>query len=498
MAHSDGAPLLELNATSNSVNHDFDEVAAIARAPKGGRACKVVFLAVVGASLVFLALCVHKDQTRAGWSTSPSSSAVVAEAVGEWYTSTQTLYPSRRILRETQGPDWASVKCPHGLFVLGGGCKALSHPYYYTTSMPTGTDAEGVAQGWMCGGGGGTKQLWVYCGSEKPVVKLSSTGSHTLASCDAGQYLMGGGCSDIYYPNNYNGPLNTTTWRCSGHVDHTKTTFAICGRAKPVLKQKDAGENGGFLQCDDDAELLGGGCFAPNWRYLYQYNGPAKQGKTYGWKCEGHHGGKTLLALCATTTTTTTTLTTTSASVAESASTTISTTGTTTTTATCDYPYEHMNANFYNPQRRTHQMGGCADSRGRSYQRILLNTQHERSPYRSEWSCKDQCSRFSACLGYEFFWTCATPDCNFQNVKTLWGCGGGRKNCGILHCSLLFSKGTAPSTFPTVSETSYVPYGTLHLSENGEGDILKLDGNSHYDEKARQGTQCYVKPSLCH
>lgn len=128
-------------------------------------------------------------------------------------------------------------------------------------------------------------------------------------SCDAGQYLTGGGCNanSAPYKMQYNGPVNETTWRCGGHHS-SKHVWALCTNdKKPVVKSL-VGGDWTVVECDAGQRVTGGGCHAMAPPHDFQYNGPLGAS---AWQCGGHGGVKTAYAICSSddeqvTTTTTT------------------------------------------------------------------------------------------------------------------------------------------------------------------------------------------------
>jgi len=61
----------------------------------------------------------------------------------------------QRIEQDTT--DWANVKCPVGMVIVGGGCDAFTEPHKMWSSYPA-SESE-----WRCGGHGGDKKVMAIC-----------------------------------------------------------------------------------------------------------------------------------------------------------------------------------------------------------------------------------------------------------------------------------------------------------------------------------------------
>jgi hypothetical protein len=61
------------------------------------------------------------------------------------------------VIKQSNGGDWTSIACDNGHKLTGGGCDAVGSPYKFQYNGPNGNN------GWMCGGHGGEKTVFVIC-----------------------------------------------------------------------------------------------------------------------------------------------------------------------------------------------------------------------------------------------------------------------------------------------------------------------------------------------
>jgi len=148
----------------------------------------------------------------------------------------------------------------------------LAHPYEYEFNGPT---ADG--KGWMCGGGGGIKQVWALCShATTPGIKMVDGGNgYTAVSCNSGEFLLGGGCTSnptgymlqknlVRKPPFYviNGPNNSTSWMCGGNKASNRVWSVCATTATPVLLEVRDPTTIAWAntQCHHGQKVLCGGC----------------------------------------------------------------------------------------------------------------------------------------------------------------------------------------------------------------------------------------------
>lgn len=134
-----------------------------------------------------------------------------------WAICASANGPVQVTMKEASGGDWTTVRCDAGQVVTGGGCQAHGGPHVMEYNGPEGKSA------WKCGGHGGPKQVWAICAKDPDdmlTVKEIRGGDWTMASCDAGQRVTGGGCQADGDPHlmQYSGPeAHLGAWKCGGH-----------------------------------------------------------------------------------------------------------------------------------------------------------------------------------------------------------------------------------------------------------------------------------------
>jgi hypothetical protein len=201
-----------------------------------------------------------------------------------------SLFHSKRM----SGPDWTTVECDAGQWLVGGGCDAAGSPWTYEYSGPDGPTK------WKCGGHGTPKHVWIMCSAViKPEIVQVSGGDWTTVTCPAGKTIISGGCQAAGHPwiKQYDGPMDghNDKWQCGGQGG-PKKVWAICSAQLDATIVRNHGGDWVTSTCPGGMKIIGGGCDAHTGPHKYQRSSPDGENK---WICGGHGGGKTVWAMCA-------------------------------------------------------------------------------------------------------------------------------------------------------------------------------------------------------
>jgi hypothetical protein len=118
--------------------------------------------------------------------------------------------------------------------VIGGGYALEGWPHKVTRCRPI--DLHTTTPGYECRGHGGGKKVIAMCAWNVMPTVVEKDGE--IATCPAGQVILGGACHNRGPPHisNFDAPVGNNKWRCSGHTGwNTKQTTAICGPARWIL-----------------------------------------------------------------------------------------------------------------------------------------------------------------------------------------------------------------------------------------------------------------------
>jgi hypothetical protein len=199
------------------------------------------------------------------------------------------------VVSTRDGPDWTTVNCPAGKYLLGGGCQADGAPHVFEQNGPSSNTA------WTCGGHSMKKHVYAICSTIKTSVEEHASGNDwdSFSCNDESAQMVGGGCKSAgdAYKFQANRPWgNADEWQCGGHGSG-KWTSVICA-AKADIKMDVAtymySGDWHTVTCANDMTVIGGGCIAETAPFVMEASRP--QGN--GWECGGHGGQKSVYAMC--------------------------------------------------------------------------------------------------------------------------------------------------------------------------------------------------------
>jgi len=134
----------------------------------------------------------------------------------------------------------------------------------------------------------------------KIMIKEADTGDWGRVECDAGTFVMGGGCQANGSPHVFEKSApDGNGWGCGGGGG-PKRIWAICGPQDVVQVVEVETGDWGEAECPAGTEVLGGGCQAYRGPHIAQASMIRGKGaRRTSYKCGGQGGDKRIYAMCA-------------------------------------------------------------------------------------------------------------------------------------------------------------------------------------------------------